>query len=190
MLTYIHSTTDYIFYRHLILNPVSGVWSWIFTLMKLLEFGDTVFIVLRKQPLILLHWYHHVTVLLYTWFSYVEAAGSSMWFGVVNLFVHCCMYFYYALKAMRFNPPKRISKMLTMLQITQMFWGIFITISAYYYVQIAQVQCSVTTLNLKLSTLMYISYLILFVNFFKQSYLRNKNVNKVENEKKNQIKTE
>ena len=190
MLTYIHSTTDYIFYRHFIRNPVSGVWAWIFTLMKLLEFGDTVFIVLRKQPLILLHWYHHVTVLLYTWFSYVEAAGSSMWFGVVNLFVHCCMYFYYALKAMRFNPPKRISKMLTMLQITQMFWGIFITISAYYYVQIAQVQCSVTTLNLKLSTLMYISYLILFVNFFKQSYLRNKNVNKVENEKKNQIKTE
>ncbi|CAD1468412.1 unnamed protein product [Heterotrigona itama] len=157
--------------RHLTHNPVSGVWAWIFTIMKLLEFGDTAFIVLRKQPLILLHWYHHVTVLLYTWFSFVETAGSSMWFGMINAFIHSCMYSYYALKAMRFKPPKWTAMTLTMLQITQMFWGIFITISTYYYAQIAQIPCNVTTLNLKLSALMYLSYLILFAKFFKESYL-------------------
>ena len=155
--------------------------------MKLIEFGDTAFIVLRKQPLIFLHWYHHITVLLYTWLSVMEATGSGNWFSLVNAFIHSCMYSYYALKAIRFSVPKWFSKTLTMLQIAQMFWGIVITISAYYYVHIAQIECNVTTSNLKLSALMYLSYLILFVNFFKQSYLSNERVNKAE--KKNEIKT-
>jgi len=31
-------------------------WTWIGTLSKIAELGDTIFIVARKQPLILLHW--------------------------------------------------------------------------------------------------------------------------------------
>lgn len=31
-----------------------------------MELGDTLFIVLRKRPLIFLHYYHHVAVLIYT----------------------------------------------------------------------------------------------------------------------------
>ena len=34
-----------------------------FTVSKVFELWDTFFIVVRKRPLILLHWYHHVTVL-------------------------------------------------------------------------------------------------------------------------------
>ena len=34
-------------------------WAWLFTWSKVLEFGDTVFIILRKQKLTFLHWYHH-----------------------------------------------------------------------------------------------------------------------------------
>jgi hypothetical protein len=39
----------------------------VFAFSKIPELIDTVFIVLRKQSLILLHWYHHITVLLFCW---------------------------------------------------------------------------------------------------------------------------
>lgn len=42
----------------------SGLWTWLFCLSKLAELGDTIFIVLRKRPLIFLHWYSHLKVLL------------------------------------------------------------------------------------------------------------------------------
>ncbi|CAG0879846.1 unnamed protein product [Cyprideis torosa] len=37
-------------------NKVSAFWTWMFILSKVPELGDTIFIVLRKQPLIFLHW--------------------------------------------------------------------------------------------------------------------------------------
>ncbi|KAK6620939.1 hypothetical protein RUM43_011238 [Polyplax serrata] len=89
-------------------DKVSGFWSWMFVLSKLPELGDTIFIVLRKQPLIFLHWYHHITVLLYSWFSYTEYTSSARWFIVMNYCVHSVMYSYYALKSMGYRPYKSI----------------------------------------------------------------------------------
>ena len=77
---------------------------------------------------------------------------------------------------MKFYLTKWIAIMLTTLQMVQMFWGIIINFSAYYYVQIVQVECNVT-FNFKLSALMYFSYFIFFINFFEQTYLPDKHVN-------------
>ena len=33
-----------------------------FAISKLVEYGDTVFLVLRKRPVTFLHWFHHTTV--------------------------------------------------------------------------------------------------------------------------------
>lgn len=52
------------------------------------ELGDTIFVVLRKKPLIFLHWYHHVTVLLYCWHSYYEQTTYGLYFISMNYTVH------------------------------------------------------------------------------------------------------
>lgn len=157
---------------------VSGFWTWMFVLSKLPELGDTIFIVLRKQPLIFLHWYHHITVLLYSWFSYSEYTASARWFVVMNYFVHSIMYTYYALKAMRYRPPKGIAMLITTLQLAQMVIGCLINISAHQYLESGQIDCHITRVNVKLSLLMYFSYFVLFAKFFQKSYLSKSN-NKV-----------
>jgi elongation of very long chain fatty acids protein 6 len=45
--------------------------------------------------------YHHVTVLLYAWYSYSEYNAAARWFIVMNYVVHSVMYSYYAFKALR-----------------------------------------------------------------------------------------
>ena len=81
-----------------------AVWGWVFALSKILEFGDTAFIVLRKTPLPFLHWYHHITVCMYTWYALTPSPSAlSNWFGSMNYTVHTVMYTYYALRASGFK---------------------------------------------------------------------------------------
>uniref|UniRef100_A0A915AJ61 Elongation of very long chain fatty acids protein n=1 Tax=Parascaris univalens TaxID=6257 RepID=A0A915AJ61_PARUN len=51
------------------INPTSpaAFWACAFALSKVAELGDTFFVVMRKKPLIFLHWYHHAVVLVYSW---------------------------------------------------------------------------------------------------------------------------
>lgn len=50
----------------------ASFWACMFAFSKIAELGDTLFLVLRKRPVIFLHWYHHAVVLIYCWHS-----GSS-----------------------------------------------------------------------------------------------------------------
>jgi len=151
-------------------NRVGGFWTWMFTLSKVPELGDTVFIVLRKQPLIFLHWYHHVTVLLYAWYSYSEYIATARWFVGMNYAVHSVMYSYYALKALRFRVPRGFAMVITSLQLVQMVMGTVVNVWAYQSKQ-GRGECSVSYDNIKVSLLMYISYFVLFAQFFCRAYL-------------------
>ncbi|KAF0287859.1 Elongation of very long chain fatty acids protein 6 [Amphibalanus amphitrite] len=154
-------------------SPVSGLWSYLFTMSKVPELMDTVFIVLRKQPLIFLHWYHHITVLIFTWFSFSDFIVTGRWFISMNYSVHAMMYSYYAFKALRYRVPRWISVAITSSQLAQMIVGCLVNLWAYH-VKSNGGECEVSVLNIKLSLIMYFSYFVLFAHFFNKSYLTKK----------------
>jgi hypothetical protein len=150
-------------------DRVSGFWTWMFVMSKVPELGDTIFIVLRKQRLIFLHWYHHVTVLIYCWYSFSEYTAPARWFVVMNFVVHALMYTYYAFKALKYRVPKCVAMVITSLQLLQMVIGCVVNYMAFTFKQNGM-QCGVSDTNLKLSLLMYTSYFVLFARFFYNAY--------------------
>jgi len=152
-------------------NSPTAFWAFMFTISKVYELGDTIFIVLRKQQLIFLHWYHHISTLMYVWYSYTDHLGPGRWFMVMNYVVHSFMYTYYAFRAMRFRFPKWVSICITSMQITQMIWGTIVNVWAYN-VKSRGEYCQATLQNLRCSILMYISYWFLFSYFFYNAYLK------------------
>lgn len=158
-------------------DRVSGFWTWMFVLSKVPELGDTIFIVLRKQKLIFLHWYHHITVLIYCWYSFSQYTAPARWFVVMNFVVHSIMYTYYAFRALRYRVPKIIAITITSLQLIQMIVGCAVNYLAFSYKQNGM-QCRVSDTNLKLSLLMYCSYFVLFARFFYNAYLGGKSESK------------
>lgn len=148
---------------------VTGFWCCLFAISKVYELGDTIFIVLRKQQLIFLHWYHHITVLIYVWYMYAAQNGFGRWFMGMNYTVHSVMYSYYALRAMRFHIPKGVSMLITLMQLGQMFVGFAVT---YWSYQLNMKGiCSQVDSPMKYGMIMYGTYFILFAHFFYINYI-------------------
>jgi len=152
-------------------DPNCVLWGLLFIFSKFLELGDTVFIVLRKQPILFLHWYHHVTVLMFCSFASIHGNAPALVFALMNFTVHSFMYFYYALKAARVRIPRFISMILTTLQISQMMVGLYVAVHCYR-VKSAGDYCGVPYSTLNAAFLMYFSYWVLFLRFFYDSYFR------------------
>ncbi|KAK2084134.1 Elongation of very long chain fatty acids protein 6 [Saguinus oedipus] len=104
-------------------GPVSKFWAYAFVLSKASELGDTIFIILRKQKLILLHWYHYVTVLLDSWYSYKVMVAGGGWFMTMNYGVHAVTYSYCALRVVGFRVSRKFAMFITFSLITQMLMG-------------------------------------------------------------------
>jgi len=154
-------------------HGVSGCWAWLFILSKVPELVDTVFIVLRKQELIFLHWYHHATVLVYCWYSTSDFSSSGRWFVLMNYTVHAFMYTYYAFRALRFKIPKWVNVTITSSQISQMVFGIYVNCMVYWKKSRGE-PCGVSDENIRMSFLMYFSYFLLFFKFFYHAYISSK----------------
>lgn len=142
---------------------------WLFALSKYLELVDTLLLILRKRPVNFLHWYHHTTVLIYTWFCLVIMSPPGAIFGAVNAFVHSIMYFYYFLASTGSRPSW--GKLVTTIQLTQMVVGISISViwTSYY---LTEDHCPMGSPRAYMfsSLALYSSYFILFLNFYIQRY--------------------
>ena len=149
------------------------LWAFLFMLSKVIELGDTAFIVLRKTPLSFLHWYHHISVMTYCWYVLSHKPAPGILFSSMNSFVHTVMYSYYAVKAGRYRVPSQVAMVITILQILQMIAGIAFNITGFIALQRGD-NCQFSYRIFIFGITMYLSYLILFGNFFYQRYIGKK----------------
>lgn len=147
----------------------SGVWTILFILSKIPELGDTVFLILRKREVIFLHWYHHITVLLFCWHSLMTKSSAGLYFIAMNFSVHAVMYCYYFLQACRIRVPW--ARFVTIFQISQMVVGIVIQVLISYYWSTNSV-CHVSPSNYYAAIIMYSSYFALFAVFYLNRFVR------------------
>uniref|UniRef100_A0A8C3UZS8 Elongation of very long chain fatty acids protein n=2 Tax=Catharus ustulatus TaxID=91951 RepID=A0A8C3UZS8_CATUS len=154
--------------RSFYVHPVSKLWMYLFALSKLVEMGDTVFIVLRKKKLIFLHWYHHLVTTIMSWYSYKIMAAGLAWNAALNLCIHSVVYSYYTVTAMGFRVPKPIMMLITISQIVQM--ALFLVLNIIGFSWNNDKECQTSWPVLIISFFFYITLLALFYDFFRKTY--------------------
>ena len=137
-----------------------GWWVYLFLLSKIVELGDTVFLILRGRSVNFLHWYHHVVTLTAGYVQCMFLMETMEWAMWMNVLVHTWMYGHYAVST--YYKGLRGNKMLTTLQILQMLHGIFMC--AYHGMYCHSI------LDIP-SIVVYSIYAILFGSFFKKKYM-------------------
>ncbi|NXH51367.1 ELOV6 protein, partial [Rhabdornis inornatus] len=155
--------------RSLYVHPVSKLWMFLFALSKLVELGDTLFIVLRKKKLIFLHWYHHFLTVIVSWYSYKIMAVGMGWSTALNLSIHSVVYAYYTVTAMGFRVPRPIMMLITTSQIVQMTGFVIIIIFSLFWKN--DKSCQITWPMILLPFFLCTTLLALFYNFFVKTYL-------------------
>lgn len=177
----IHNLTSYPFRELLCSDPrlmyaggSTGLWLQLFILSKFPELIDTMFIIVHKKPLIFLHWYHHITVLLYCWVSYVTESPPGLFFAAMNYCVHAVMYGYYFLMAMKMRPKWFKPVVITGMQILQMAIGVSLTLAGLFYnhTSVEGNTCKQKRENNVAAFVMYGSYFFLFSQLFLARYIK------------------
>ncbi|NXY18758.1 ELOV6 protein, partial [Atrichornis clamosus] len=151
------------------IQPVSKLWIYLFSLSKLIELGDTVFIVLRKKKLIFVHWYHHLCTMILAWYAYKELTAGMGWNAALNFSIHGLTYAYYTVTAMGIRVPRSIAMIITASQMVQMSGFVIINMFVFFWRhdKICRINLSVFFF----SSFLYITLLALFCNFFIKTYL-------------------
>lgn len=144
---------------------------WWFFFSKVIELSDTLLIILRKKnnQLTFLHVYHHSTMIFNWWLGVKYVAGGQSFFvGLINTFVHVIMYSYYGLAALGPHMQKYLwwKRYLTSLQLVQFL--LIVVHTAYNLFA----DCNYPDAMNAVVVGYCITLIILFSNFYYQSYLR------------------
>ncbi|KAL5787458.1 hypothetical protein ACOSP7_004407 [Xanthoceras sorbifolium] len=143
-------------------------WAYIFYLSKILEFVDTLLIILSNsiQRLTFLHVYHHATVVVmcYLWLSTSQTLFPVAL--VTNATVHVVMYLYYLLCAVGIRPKWK--RLVTDFQIVQFVFSFAVSGLMLYY-HFTGLGCS-GIWGWCFNAVFNASLLALFVDFHGKSY--------------------
>jgi elongation of very long chain fatty acids protein 4 len=140
---------------------------WIFYVSKVLDFCDTIFIVLRRKwkQLIFLHLYHHTSIFLIYWLNINAGYDGDIYYTIIlNSFIHLVMYSYYEATTFNITVPKFLKKIVTNLQRIQ-----FVTMMAQAALMLAM-QCDYPSRITWLYLFYIISLFYLFTQFSNREY--------------------
>lgn len=148
-------------------NPPIGFILYVFYISKILDFLDTVFIILEKRfnQLSFLHVYHHTSIFLFYWLNVQVGYDGDIYLTIVlNGLIHTLMYTYYFVsmhtKDIWWKPA---------LTMGQMIQFCLMNLQALYLIFTPGVQYP---RNITVAYLFYIlTLLFLFAQFFVQSYI-------------------
>ncbi|EGD77392.1 hypothetical protein PTSG_08487 [Salpingoeca rosetta] len=141
----------------------------IFYLSKVLDFLDTVFMVLRRKwnQISFLHVYHHASILMVYWVNVNTGYDGDIYFTVVlNSFIHAIMYSYYGLTAVGVTVPRNIKRLITHSQRIQ-----FVLMIAQGVVSLA-IDCPFPHRVLYMYLIYIASMLFLFTDFDRKTYAK------------------
>ncbi len=144
---------------------------WVFYIQKFWEFFDTWFFILRKsfRQVTFLHVFHHSSITLVVGLIWPHDFNADMYLPILlNAFVHVLMYSHYMVSALGMPTPWR--PYLTSIQLTQ-----FILIATQSGIAMYRGDgCGVGYFAKFILVIYMASMLILFGNFFLQSYVLKK----------------
>jgi len=143
---------------------------YLFYLSKYYELLDTVFLVLKKKPLIFLHVYHHPATLILCFVS-LETRLAPQWLvTTANAIVHTFMYYYYYLATL--GKTVFWKKYITTLQILQFVADCGLNnLWLYYTFQLpAGKTCGGGWVGYSIGQFVLLSYLVLFIQLYRQMY--------------------
>ena len=155
-------------------NPYLHLFYYINYLLKFYEFLDTYIIILKKKPVIFLHWYHHAITALLTYIQQNDYTPVQWVPIVMNLVVHVVMYSYYLLSSFHFHVWWK--RYLTLFQIVQFI--VDLSVCGYCTIRLYDHPKScVGTIRAAYSGMGIIgSYFFLFLNFYRVNYKRKSKV--------------
>jgi len=158
-----------------VLNDPRGVWVFYLGLSKIFEFGDTLFVVLRKRPLILLQHWHHFATMLYCTYGIIgtyDMNNSNVFFAAMNYTVHSIMYTWYATTRLGWRSPRWCMICVTLMQLFQMVCGVgILLITGYSWGSDCGPWATDDPIGFKFTLFMYASYMVLFAKLFCEKYL-------------------
>ncbi|KAJ8306556.1 hypothetical protein KUTeg_017101 [Tegillarca granosa] len=137
---------------------------WWYFFSKALEFMDTIMMILRKKN-------NQVTFYMYSTYIYVKllVVGDAWFSSSLNCSVHIVMYLYYALSAIPSLREKLWwKKYITKFQLSQFILTLFHTVQTYMS------GCDFPVWGQFMLTAYMIILLVLFSNFYRQTYIKNK----------------
>jgi hypothetical protein len=104
-------------------------WINLFCISKIPELMDTIFIVLRSKPLILLQYYHHLATLILCYLGIEFLPQNIILAAAMNYTVHAFMYSYFAIVSSGYGCIRRYGFLITILQLLQMIIAVYVLLT-------------------------------------------------------------